>query len=171
MRRFVRALPVGIALSLVAAAASAAPTRGPDPPPSGCAPVEPGTQAVRVRWATPARTRTCFFFSGPGDLGRDDHLGARAQLTWRGSRVTLDFGGPRFTGTVRGDAVTLERRSTHEFGRPWQVTERIVGRLGDVTRGGRTCRGLRAHYRYEECPVGGDCPGDCTIDADLTVSR
>lgn len=148
------------------------PARRPPPPPEPergtC--LEPGDGAgdVRVRWGTPRSTQTCFFFSGPFDLGRDDHLGDRARLTRRGDQITLAFGAHAFEGTARDGRVRMTRRSTHQYGGAWRVTEVIEGRL---TTG--RCPALRLSYRYQEChdAPGAPCPGTCTIEAPLTVSR
>lgn len=159
------------ALISLASAALAEPVRRPPTEGGGCASIGPGTFPVRVAWSAPTATRSCFFFSGPGELGRDDHLGATAQLEHRGSAMTLRFGALAFTGAVRADAVALERVSQHQFGGAWTVTERITGTIADESRGGRTCRVIRARYAYEECDGRTPCPGHCTIAAPLVIRR
>ncbi|MFK7991294.1 MAG: hypothetical protein AB8I08_35085 [Sandaracinaceae bacterium] len=160
------------ALTLVAASAGAAPSRGPSNElggtPSQCSALQPGNQAVNVHWSA-IRTRRpgCFFFSGPGELGRDDPLGTSASLEWGARRVALRFGAVTFEGRRAGSTVTLARQSTHAFAGDWRVTERIHGDLAQV---GPECRGLRLTYAYEECHVGDPCPGSCHIDAVLTVA-
>ncbi len=157
-------LPLVLAALSIASAASAAPSEA--PPSHECASVGPGDRSVRVAWDTAERTAGCFFFSGPADLGRDDHLGASARLTWNGEDVTLAFGALRFTGRADASGVHLSRRSDHQYGGRWVVTEHIDGRL---ERGDDGCTILRATYRYRE-GMEGSQPGHCTIRAALAVT-
>lgn len=137
-----------------------------------------GQFTADVTWSNVRSTQSCFFFSGPGGLGRDDHLGTSAQVELSAERATVDLGGARFAGRT-GERVSVSRVSTHRFsGGRWRVTERIVGRWAPgntryentpCTRaGGRT---IRARYSYQECDTSHPeaCPGHCTIEADVTL--
>lgn len=122
---------------------------------------------VQVRWASIRRTDGCWFFSGPGELGRDDRLGTTAAWTRTGDQVSLRFGAVRFEGTIAGDRVTLRRVSEHASGRGWRVTETIEGTLT-----GGACPTLTARYHYDECEIGSaSCPGQCHLDAAITLER
>lgn len=160
------------AVLLIAASAVAAPSRGPSTElgssPSQCGGLQRGTHPVNVHWSS-IRTRPagCFFFSGPGELGRDNPLGTTATLTWRGPLLELHFGAVTFTGRRTGARVVLSRQSTHAFSGDWRVTERMQGTEAQV---GPDCRGLRLTYGYEECQDGQACPGQCRLDAQLTVT-
>jgi hypothetical protein len=105
-----------------------------------------------VEWLDVTPTPECFFFAGPLDLGRDEPLGVRAER--RGAALAL--GGFVFEPTSGG----YERTSTHDFGGPWEVTQRLKGRWrGDVFQG---------TYTYEEQAVG-EPVGACRIDAVVRV--
>ena len=151
---------------------------GPTPVTAGvkrdCIGLETGIRPANVRWGTPASRGSCFFFSGPGDIGRDDRLGAAAEWVERGNRITLRFGvGVRFQGRRRGSSVRLTRVTEHSFGGKWRVTEVISGTLTVSRSGGdRGCRVLKADYTYAECHLGdaSRCPGPCWIRAPLTVT-
>ena len=138
----------------------AVPTAGASSTPS-CRGLGEGDTEVRVQFAPPRTTDGCWFFSGPGALGRDDQLGATARWSREGARVKLRFAGAEFAGDVEGARVRLRRVSRHES---WQVTETIEGELS----GG--CPSLHARYHYDECEDGGACPGTCHIDATVGVS-
>lgn len=171
--RLAAATSVAAALCLLASSAAAGPVDRPAPPPAprGCAGLrDAGAQPVRVAWSAPQRTPGCFFFSGPFQLGRDDHLGSEAELTRTGPSARLAFGGAVFTGTVETGRVRLRRRSTHDFSGRWVVEETIEGRLGPVRRGGEACAGIVAEYRYRECPEGRSCTESCTIVAPLEIT-
>ena len=166
------ALAAMAALSLLASSALAGPTEPPPPEPdraAGCRSLRQGEQAVRVAWGPAESTSGCFFFSGPGELGRDDHLGSAGRLSWTGDRMALSFGSLRFDGSGRDGAFTLTRRSEHSFGGGWRVTERIQLTRSEVRRGGQRCATLRGRYTYQECQAGGACPGHCQITASLQV--
>lgn len=128
---------------------------------------------VRVRWASITRTQTCWFFSGPGDLGRDDHLGESAQWSRIGDRVSLRFDRAVFEGTIAGGRVSLRRVSRHAEGAGWSVTETIEGTLAATpgsSGGADGCATLVGRYHYDECDTaGGACPGHCHIDAAITI--
>ncbi len=150
---------------LIASVAVAAPQQE-----RGCSGLARGESTVNVRWAAPQSTAGCFFFSGPGSLGRNDSLGSTAALSWQGERMVLAFGRARFEGNERGGTVRLARRTTHAYSGNWRVTELIEGSLASTRRGDSTCTVLNASYRYQECGPGGPCPGQCTIAASMVVS-
>lgn len=133
-----------------------------DPPARQCQPLADGT--AEVRWGRANASNGCFFFSGPHQLGRDDQLGERARYQRRGDQVTARFGDAVFSGVANGDHVLLERRSAHDFGGSWNVTEVIEARF--VLVGG--CTILRGTYRYRECPAGQRCADSCTISAPVS---
>lgn len=155
-------------LTLLASVALAAPSEY-HPPPQGCTSLAEGVQRVHVTWGRPAATQGCFFFSGPFDLGRDDQLGSHAEMTRGGAEVTLRFAMAIFEGRAAGDRLSLHRRSRHSFSGTWIVDEYIEGELTTVRRGGESCQGLRARYRYQEQQQGAESAGQCTISATLEV--
>jgi hypothetical protein len=136
-----------------------------------------GARDVTVAWSDVRASQSCFFFSGPGALGRNDRLGGRARLDLRDGRAVLDFGGGvRFTGSA-GERVTLARTSEHDFQGTWRVTERITGtwQAGVERHLDTPCteapRVAAAQYSYAECDTANpsSCPGPCTITATLTI--
>lgn len=136
-----------------------------------------GARDVTVAWSNVRSTQACFFFSGPGTLGRDDRLGGRARLELSDGRAVLDFGGGvRFTGSA-GERIALTRTSDHDFQGAWRVTERITGtwRAGVERHVDTPCtespRVATAQYTYAECDTASpsSCPGPCTITATLTI--
>ncbi len=138
-----------------------------DPPQVQCRSLDEGAGAARAGWGRADRTNGCFFFSGPHDLGRDDHLGAQARYEVTADRVVVHFGQLTFSGRLSGDRVQLRRVSNHEFGSTWRVTETIEARFVQE----RGCRILRGTYHYQECDTAGNqCPGGCTIDAPVRIT-
>lgn len=127
------------------------------------APTEPSMD-MRASWSQIRSTSSCWFFSGPRNLGRDDHLGTSARWTRTGDRVELRFGNLSFTGTVSGNRVIVRRESTHTSGSPWRVTETIQG---SFTPPDSDACALVARYHYDECERGTPCPGHCHIDATI----
>lgn len=133
-----------------------------------------GEFAVAVAWSSVSKSDGCFFFSGPGDLGRDTKLGDRAR--WRGGApASLDFGAAKF----EGPAGALVRRTRHDFNGPWSAAETISGAWKQpaplaqtLDRAALPCPRFEGSYRYEECEErpGGECPGRCRIDAHLALS-
>lgn len=120
---------------------------------------------VVVTWTNITSSPTCFFFSGPGLLGRNDHLGSEA--TWRddGGNLTLDFGeNVLFRGTRAGANVTLLRRSSQDYGSKWDIEEQISGTISGAL--------LTASYEYHECNTTNpsECPSECEITAQLTIT-
>ncbi len=119
---------------------------------------------VGCDWSLGFVSPNCFFFSGPLDLGRDDALGDRADWESRGHRVRLRFSEDVvFAWSQQGSRARLERRSRHDHGGPWEVLEVL-----ELARHGSAMVGS---YHYEECQLGEDmnCPGHCTISAQVTV--
>jgi hypothetical protein len=117
-----------------------------------------------VRW-TEVQTETpgCFFFSGPGELGRDTQLGEAAAFAIGERRARLDFGGGAvFEGERAGEGITLERSSTHDFDGKWTVRETI--RLHLAPAGGWIGR-----YHYDEYSPGESSPSTCHIDANVLL--
>jgi hypothetical protein len=117
------------------------------------APASYGT--MRVAFREVVSSPGCFFFSGPGELGRDDRLGEHAEL---------DAERLRFSPTIEltrvelpDGSVTWSRESIHEFGGPWRVREAITLLPSGAGWVGR--------YRYQELSPGATTPGTCTIDA------
>ena len=132
-----------------------------------CTPNPNHVDAVAVDWGRSTSIGSCFYFSGPGDLGRDDDLGARAAYLRSANRIALSFEGLLFEGELSGDQVVLERVSEHDYDGTWKVTETITATLGKTD----DCVVLRGTYGYAECdtnrPV--NCPGPCTISAPIEV--
>jgi hypothetical protein len=102
----------------------------------------------------------CFYFSGPE--GRDDKLAGTALVERNSGGITITVGKAVFRGAVDGSVITLTRQSTHDHDGPWLVKESIKGTLVEG--------GIRARYHYEECELAAnECPGPCTVDADLAL--
>jgi len=147
------------------------PQQQPSETPGGCGNLSSdGSRDVRVAWGEASWTRSCFFFSGPGELGRDDQYGSSARWTRQGNRVRLAFGSAVFEGQVSGDRVRLTRRSEHSYGSTWTATEVIEGRVA-TGQGGPACQFLQASYGYSECDTANShqCPSVCRIEAPLSV--
>lgn len=117
-----------------------------------------------VRWSeVQTETPGCFFFSGPGELGRDTQLGDGAAFAIGERRARLDFGsGAVFEGERVGERIMLERSSTHDFDGKWTVRETLT--LDLAPAGGWVGR-----YHYDEYPPGESSPGTCHIDASVLV--
>ena len=113
---------------------------------------------VEVEWQVTHRTPGCFFFSGPGTLGRDTQLGTSACLGL-GTRATATFGRALFVGTT-GNQARLTRTSRHTFRGQWVATEVLSGTLGPLGR-------FAGQYRYSECKTGESCPGQCRLAAQV----
>lgn len=164
-------------LALVALACGGAPVRveSAAPAPGAGAPSDNGNgRAVRldvpvaVRWGAPQTTPGCFFFSGPGELGRDDHLGEAARLVASDRDVRLAFDtGPELAGGAplgrsTPDVTVLGRASHHEFGGRWTVRESLtLTRVDEQT--------FRGTYHYDEIAPDSAVPGECHIDVAVVV--
>lgn len=124
------------------------------------APVEAESVVYRVEWRVEQVTDGCFFFSGPGVLGRDEQLGHDALLTDTHRTVrSLSFGGEAFVGSMAGATLALSRQTVHEG---WTVIE-------DFELTPAPGLGFVGRYRYREIPPGGRVPGPCTIAARLSL--
>lgn len=98
----------------------------------------------------------CFYFSGPGDLGRDDHLGDSA--TYDGSSL-------RFAGDlvfVQDSSGALVRVANHQYEGTWMTRETIT--LSPA--GG----GFAGTYHYDEFGDGGATPSACHLDAQVELA-
>lgn len=176
------AQPAALALlALASGCASVTPAAGPATPappsahgaevvlaaPSGNTNPEP-LAAVRglpvlVAWSDVRSSASCFFFSGPRDLGRDDHLGANAALTLEPPGASLVFEGDlRFDGVLSLGALSLVREAPHEFGGTWLSRESIV-----LTPVGASWVGT---YHYDEINPATRAPSSCHIDARVMVA-
>lgn len=111
-----------------------------------------------VDWSDIQTTDGCFFFSGPLDIGRDDHLGSTA-IVRTGHQREVSFGDNRFVGPATGDAVL--RSSVHSFNGEWEVRERLQGSW--------TGRSFAGTYRYEEQPESDAHAGRCVITANVRI--
>lgn len=96
----------------------------------------------------------CFYFSGPGTLGRDDQLSGPVTLV--GDTLTF-AGGQQFERDADGSFL---RSSTHEFEGTWTTRERIT--LSP------TSEGFGGAYRYDEFAPDSS-PSGCGINAQVTV--
>jgi len=116
-----------------------------------------------VTWSEVTDTAPCFYFSGPEALGRDDHLGAQANLTITEPHVRLDFGhNIVFTGTHREGAITLHRSASHDFNEgKWESEETITLQRSNGAWIGR--------YHYDERDPESRAVGRCHIDATLRI--
>jgi hypothetical protein len=161
-------------------ARSAAPVapRSAEPAPSavlGCRDGS-GTRDVAVTWTNVSSSSGCFFFSGPGKLGRDTQLGALARWEENGAQVALAFGAARFVGDGRGAPLRLQRSAVHDFNGAWRITETVVGKWVEPPALAQTlsqarCPEFEGTYAYQECNQGNaaECPGRCVINAKLTL--
>jgi hypothetical protein len=123
------------------------------------------TGPVAVVWsAITTETPGCFFFSGPTDLGRDDHLGSSGVLDASERGATLAFdGGPVFTGTMLGATIALGRSAPYEFSGTWTTRETIT-----LASSGPDWVG---HYHYDEIDPSTGRPSSCHIDATIAITR
>lgn len=110
-----------------------------------------------VTWDDLRATEGCFFFSGPMELGRDDHLGVQADVAL-GPVVTVSFGPHVFRG-AQGEP--LVRQSGHHFGGTWSVRETLQGEWD--------ADGFAGTYRYQERERGAAEWGRCAITAHLNI--
>lgn len=146
----------------------------PPPPPQQPLPVllpsVPSAVGVGVAsWREIESTPGCWFFSGPGALGRDHRLGHRADVRQDGDHLVVSFGDAAFAGDIdAGGHVTLARDDDGRDGREsWRTHEEIGGTVvGDLFVG---------RYDYAECEVdgAGACRasrGDCHISAAVTIN-
>lgn len=125
----------------------------------------PAALPYGVRWSDVATvTSTCFFFSGPGELGRNTSLGEQATFAVGDHRARLGFGADVvFDGPRAGDRITLSRVSTHDYdGGKWTVRETITLELAPAG-------GWAGRYHYDEYEPGAATPGTCHIDASVLV--
>jgi hypothetical protein len=117
-----------------------------------------------IAWNVTETTPPCFFFSGPEQLGRDDHLGEHGYWIERGGRFELSFGpGITFGGERTREGVTLSRRSVHDFEGKWVATETLRLERRDGAWIGT--------YGYTECEVRAPetCPGHCVVTASVQI--
>jgi hypothetical protein len=159
------ALAAGAALPAAASAQTFPPRRE-----VRCALATDGEVPVRLGWESTTSTGGCFFFAGPGDLGRDDSYGTSGRLGRTGERAWLVIGGFRFEGTLASGRLALSRRSDHDFSGTWRVDETIGGEV--PTASGGVCPPIRMRYVYHECDTANPsgCPGRCTIESTIVVT-
>ena len=123
-----------------------------------------------ARWTGVQPSGGCWFFSGPGQLGRDRQLGSAVVVERSADRLAVAFDGARFEGALGPDGtVVLLRESGGVDGvSAWRTRETLTGRFSNET--------LVADYGYRECQFDGQggCPevsrGDCRIHAAVTVT-
>jgi hypothetical protein len=129
----------------------------------GAAPANANRRAVpgvyRAAWRDVTSTDGCFFFSGPADLGRDDHLGTEARMS--GGVLEL---GPALTFREVSPG-TWMREAPHEHGGTWTSRETITLTPTTSAFG----EGFVGHYHYDELAPGTTAPGTCHIDARLEL--
>ena len=120
-------------------------------------------------WREIESTPGCWFFSGPGALGRDHHLGHRAVVDNDDGHLVVSFGDAAFPGDVDASGhVTLARDDDGKDGtESWRTHEEIDGTVVGDTFVGR--------YDYAECKfdVDGACiknGSDCHISSALTIN-
>lgn len=121
-------------------------------------------ETLNVSWSALVDTPPCFYFSGPEDLGRNDHLGRRAALSIVDQHVRLDFGSNiLFDGELQGDRVTLHRSSSHDYDTgKWEAEETITLQATASTWVG--------HYHYDERDPETHAVGRCHIDASVHLT-
>jgi hypothetical protein len=127
-------------------------------------PEGPAAGPVSVTWSDVHSTADCFFFSGPGALGRDTHLSEQGVFAVHGDQVELSFGPDAvFRGRFTPPHADAVRRGRYDFGGPWSTEERFAGALAGP-------RVFEGDYQYKECELAhpDQCPGPCTIRAHVT---
>lgn len=118
-------------------------------------------------WTAIRATPGCFFFAGPGELGRDDPYGDGAEIVVREGFLAIGFSEATFfEGPEREGSFLLRRTATYDHGGAWRVKESLEGVIVDGA--------YAAIYRYEECDLargddGEGCPGPCTIEAAVRI--
>jgi len=125
----------------------------------------PAALPYGVLWSDIAtQTSGCFFFSGPGELGRNTPLDETAGFAIGDTRASLDFGANVvFEGPRAADRVTLSRTSSHDYSDgKWTVRETITLDLAPAG-------GWIGRYHYDEYEPGASDPGECHIDASVLV--
>ena len=128
------------------------------------APQAPTSGPRQVEWSEVTDTAPCFYFSGPAELGRDDHLGARAILSTSDAHLSLDFGNNvLFLGERREGRATLRRSSSHDHNEgKWEAEETLTLEASpDGSWVGR--------YHYDERDPETRAIGHCHIDAALQL--
>lgn len=130
------------------------------------APLDADPNERRVIWANIATTAGCFYFAGPFDHGTESSYRDRARLQRDGQVLEIRLGDALFRGLEGVDGYVLSRTSEYEQpdgGERWATTETITGDFDSRQT-------FRGRYSYEECKVGApECPGRCTLSADLSV--
>lgn len=122
-------------------------------------PVAAATGTMRVAFRdVVTQTPGCFFFSGPEDLGRDDHLGTAATFDGRELAFGPDI---RFLSQASGSDLVLLRESLHAFSGSWRVRESIT-----LVPSGA---GFVGRYRYDEIDPSTGAPSQCHIDARIEL--
>jgi hypothetical protein len=166
------AAPATAAPASAASHATSAPTISVTP----LCPFGSGNRALRVSWTHVVKSASCFFFSGPGDIGRDTKLGNAARWESNGDTVALVFGPARFSGSAGREPLTLVRTQRYDFHGPWRTTETIVGQWASPSPLAQTlavgqCPEFRGTYVYQECNLqnSAECPGPCRISADVRL--
>lgn len=134
--------------------------------------VSSATRTRRTRTPAPGPARMCTATlvvpqtSGAESCFIDERV-TRAPGTLRypcdGGAAVADFGGSRFTGTVRDGvvALSLTTRFHYSDGCDWQSAQEITGTLA----------ARQLAYRYAEAPVPGQrgCASSCRAGAVVTV--
>lgn len=113
----------------------------------------------RVAWRDVTSTEGCFFFSGPQDLGRDDHLGDAARQLGDVLVIT-----PAYEFRLAGPG-TFVRQASHEYGGAWTSRETLTLAPASSAMG----EGLVGRYHYDEIGPGETAPGTCHIDARIEL--
>lgn len=113
---------------------------------------------MRVAFRDVVAPSGCFYFSGPLDHGRDDHLGEVAMFDGQVLRFppALDF-----IVQPGGTELVLVRDSPHEYSGTWRVRETIT-----LVPSGA---GFVGRYHYDEFDPGSPSPGTCHIDARIEL--
>lgn len=126
----------------------------------------PWPSRATVSWERVQKAPGCAYFSGPAGASGEEVLGASADLVVAGDGASLAFeGGATFEGRRLGRLVTVGRRTLRSRGGGrWVVEEVIAGTLEEGV--------LTATYHYEECEEArrAECPGPCTLSAELRVT-
>jgi hypothetical protein len=126
--------------------------------------VEATRPGGNVTWSRVRASPGCWFFSGPGHLGRDDHLGWLASVDAGARRVEVRFGPHAFRGPRVPELALVRETNPRHLG-PWTVTETLDGKL---TADG----GFSGTYTYRECDRSGaeGCPNRCVIRAGVGIA-
>jgi hypothetical protein len=123
---------------------------------------------AQIEFTSVSSTSSCWFYSGPGDLGVEYQLGDEALLA---DPTRLLIGTSEFAATAAGFERVLQCPDEYRFSEALEGT--WTGDVGTHPSCAATPAVFRGTYRYSECEVLPSrlCePTVCTITADVTIT-